>query len=821
MRQAGSGKYSDGLTITMANPIDTLKKIKGRSWSELKARSGQMFSAYSEQIGLSGKLPTDNDFQGSLDLKYFGGRAPNANYIHKRFHENAAKVFFKSLGDSEKAAERFKKYFGDESFSRIIEQAHKIVDGRFDLLGYKNLKFGDSFDWHFEPISGKHIPLRHWKQYDELDASETGDKKIVWELNRHQHFFTLGAAYWFTKEESYALAFVNQIESWMMQNPPGMGINWMSSLEVSFRAMSWIWAFNMFRSSRLVTPELFKKALKYLYVHGRHLEKYLSTYYSPNTHLTGEALGLYYLGTQLPFFNRAPHWRKLGSDILFNELERQILPDGVYFEQATWYQRYTADFYTQFFLLKNLSGDRADTASEEKLTERLQKIIDFLMYVTRPDGTTPLVGDDDGGRALPLGGARPDNFRDCLATAAVIFERPDYKFVAQKYAEETFWLLGDEGANKFKTINPKRPDHSSTAFPHGGYFIMRDGWAETDSYLLVDCGDLGGLSGGHSHADTLAIDLAVAGRTMLIDPGTYSYHESDDMRNYFRSTPAHNTLDINNRSSSEFGSKFSWGKTAKARLNSWISQDRFDFFEGSHDGYVRGIDNSAIHTRSILAIKNDYWIVRDYVDTLIRNDASLNFHFDAGTNPGIIYDSRSALVDEETGSTGIRLVTFGDKGDWDRRENWVSKCYGGKINAPYLRFSSTATGPQEFFTFMFPLEAGFEKPQVIETTLAAGRAFVIKYRGYNDIFVFTDGEQAVRTEFFDSDFRFLWARLSEGEDFPEEFVLVNGSTFLSKGREVIKNRGRLEYAIARRLGAKLNVRTNHEIFSLSLPQKSA
>ena len=108
--------------------------------------------------------------------------------------------------------------------------------------------------------------------------------------------------YWLTKDEVYAETFARHLESWMEQNPPEIGINWLSSLEISFRVMSWIWAFHFFKGAESFTPALFQKALKFLYLQGRHIEKYLSTYYSPNTHLTGEALGLYYLGTQFPFF---------------------------------------------------------------------------------------------------------------------------------------------------------------------------------------------------------------------------------------------------------------------------------------------------------------------------------------------------------------------------------------------------------------------------------------------------------------------------------------------------------------------------------------
>jgi hypothetical protein len=45
-------------------------------------------------------------------------------------------------------------------------------------------------------------------------------------------------------------------------------------------------------ASKQVTPKFMARLLVYLAAHGRHIEKYLSHYFSPNTHLTGEALGL-------------------------------------------------------------------------------------------------------------------------------------------------------------------------------------------------------------------------------------------------------------------------------------------------------------------------------------------------------------------------------------------------------------------------------------------------------------------------------------------------------------------------------------------------
>lgn len=805
----------------MSNPLETLKKLKGRSWEEIRTRGGQAFAVYTEQFGLSGKLPTDSELYSLIDKSQFGEKELTAENLLEKFYENSLNSFFPSFAEKEKTLELFRRFFGEKSARFFIENADRIVEGKFDLLGYLDLDFGTAVDWHLEPVSGKHSPLKHWKQFDELDAEETGDKKIIWELNRHQHFFTLGVAYWLTGDEQYAATFMRHLDSWMEQNPPGSGVNWSSSLEVALRSISWIWAFHFFRNSNSMTPELFQKSLKFLFLHGRHIEKYLSTYYSPNTHLTGEALGLYYLGTQFSFLERAEHWRKLGEDILFAELDRQILPDGVYFEQATYYQRYTADFYAHFLILNTLFDEKNPRHLEEVFVGKLQKIFDFLMYITRPDGTTPLIGDDDGGRILPLNRTRPDDFRGTLAVGTVLFDREDYKFVAGEIAEEIVWLFGLEGVLAFETMQAKIPEKKSVSFENGGYFIMRDGWTETDNYMLIDGGDLGKLTGGHSHADNLSINLSVGGRTVLVDSGTYTYHESPEMRDYFRSTVAHNTLTIDGQSSSEPGAKFNWKTKARTKVHSWLSKERFDFFEGSHDGYERLEESPAKHQRSILFLKNDYWIIRDFVETAGAHDYQLNFHYNIETNPVIEKANGGFCVtDTASDNTGLRLFTF-DNGGLESDRQPVSFLYGEKINAPFLKFISKGVGAQEFFTFLLPTGDGFQQPTVYETTVSGGRAFVIKYRDYLDLFVYSDGDAIIRSEFFNTNFRFSWARLSPGENLPEEFVMVGGTHFSIGNREIINYPHSLKFALARCWGNKVNVCTSESVFSVSLPRKKS
>jgi hypothetical protein len=227
-----------------------------------------------------------------------------------------------------------------------------------------------------------------------------------------------------------------------------------------------------------------------------------------------------------------------------------------------------------------------------------------------------------------------------------------------------------------------------------------------------------------------------------------------------------------------------------------------------------------MHTRSILFLKNDYWIVRDFVKTRGENSYQQNFHFSPETDPLVEASENGTHCVSEMpeDKVGLRLFTFGDNGNWQRKESWISTAYGKRVPAPLLRFVSRGAGAQEFFTFLLPTDSLSEAPEVFETPLDGGRAFVVNFRDYQDLLVFADaGEQMVRTEFFDTNFRFLWARLSEGEDLPEEYVLIGGTNFVLNGKEIINHRQRLEYATARRLGNHLNVRTSESIFSLTLP----
>ena len=68
----------------------------------------------------------------------------------------------------------------------------------------------------------------------------------------------------------------------------------------------------------------------------------------------------------------------------------------------------------------------------------------------------------------------------------------------------------------------------------------------------------------HAHADALSVEVRYAGVDILADPGTYCYHGEPAWRSYFRSTIAHNTVELGGRSQSSERGPFMWARHAQA-----------------------------------------------------------------------------------------------------------------------------------------------------------------------------------------------------------------------------------------------------------------
>lgn len=726
---------------------------------EIGVRVAQQVAILSERGGWSkqASLPSDEQLLSLLDPGFKSG----SDFLEK-LRRRTEPRFFSAFDLKASTLSEFRRRW-PEVEPQIVKAADQIAEGTFNLLGLRELKLGSQIDWHLEPLSGKRTPLVHWSQLNYLDAEVAGDKKVTWELNRHQYFLTLGRAYWLTGDERYAKVFVSHITSWMDQNPPKLGINWASSLEIAFRSISWLWALQFFRDSQSLNADVWLRMVKFLYLNASHLETYLSTYFSPNTHLTGEALGLFYIGLLLPEFRDAARWRDLGLEILESQLSRHVQPDGVYFEQSSYYHRYTTDFYIHLAVLLR----RNDMKLPEALEPKLELLLDHMMCLTRPDGTTPLFGDDDGGRLVMLDHRAANDFRSVLSTGAVLFNRTDYKFVAGEAAEETLWLLGLDGLSAFDELKSEEPAKESVAFGDGGYYVMRDGWSRTANYLLFDCGPHGWANCGHAHADALAIELAPGGRTVLVDPGTFTYTGGKELRDWFRGSTAHNTVTVDGESSSIPADTFSWKTTTSCERLAWFEHERFTYVSGRHNGYEQ-IAKPGTHTRSILFLKHDYWVLRDRLELSGKHQIDQWFHFDSAVSP-----------------KQLEIASFAENGAWRTEEGWVSHCYAERTPAPVRVFSATAEGEFEITTFLLPRPISTAVEQ-IEVT--GGRGFELRNEHVRDVVLIRDRAVGLaQTESIVSDFDCVWMRFVEDASTPKEMVLLGEGRLELAGGKIVES----------------------------------
>ncbi len=695
-------------TLEMQISRAKLKKLRGKSLREISVRSRQELAKIGERVFSSADEMNDNALLRRISPASRNGSAEGTTeLILERIRsfvsesKSPSQTFFPALCCRAEIVRVMDQRFPDER-KALIEKADRAIDGRFDLLGIRGVSFDNPIDWHLEPVSGKRTGLVHWSKIDYLDVNVAGDKKVTWELNRHSHFVTLGQVYWLTGDERYAESFVAQASSWMDANPPSRGVNWASSLEVAFRAIAWLWALHLLADSPKLTSRFTLRLLKQLAAHGRHINSYLSHYFSANTHLTGEALGLFYLGTALPEFREAAQWRNTGLKILLEQMPKHIRADGVYFEQSSYYQRYTADFFIHFLMLARASG----AALPAEVEERLALLLDHLTWITRPDGTSSLFGDDDGGRLITFAARESNDWRDTIATAAAIFNRADWKFVAGEAKVETLWLLGPAALKRYDEIEARSPAETSRAFTEGGYYIMRDGWSSDSSYVLIDCGPHGSSSCGHAHADALAFEFAANGKTWLIDPGTYTYTGDAQMRDLFRSTRAHNTVSVDDQSQSVPSGPFSWQHIAEATAKQFVSQADSDYFEGSHDGYER-LPDPVTHTRSLRFVKEDSGarlIVKDRFQAQEHHLYTIRYHFPAGCS--VEATGNQVIARSEDGAQ-LKIEVTGSATPSARIENgWVSTAYGRREQAPVAVFEATGTGEQEFFSLITTERAG-------------------------------------------------------------------------------------------------------------------
>ena len=228
-----------------------------------------------------------------------------------------------------------------------------------------------------------------------------------------------------------------------------------------------------------------------------------------------------------------------------------------------------------------------------------------------------------------------------------------------------------------------------------GYFVARNGRGD---HAVIDVGRHGYMNGGHAHADALAITLSIAGRPVLIDPGTATYTMDPALRDRMRATVSHNTVTLDGRSQSVPAGPFHWRTQAHAEIHGCHRDTAFDWIEASHNGYL-----PARHRRTLLRTRGDGWLIADDILDAARHAAAVSWHFDPHWEVEAVAPGTLRLMHTD-GATLWLLHDLGDlelfRGDERTGLGWSAPVYGTLVPIWSARITYDGVTPFTILTWI-------------------------------------------------------------------------------------------------------------------------
>lgn len=454
----------------------------------------------------------------------------------------------------------------------VLKDAHGMISsGTVTLLGTPteiDFRAGSSPQfWTHDPVSAQpwappgtfcfDVPYRH--------ATGKGDIKLTWERNRLQYLqpvSLLGAS-----DPTLAAFCISELRRWFAANPPYTGVNWCSGIEVAMRIAT----------VAFVTAQLQDRLIQqdrewlagFVATHATWLQRYPSLYSSANNHRTSEALGELLASKMLPELPGSLEMGIAACRALVESALTLFHDDGTGKEQSPTYAAFTIEMLSIACLAEpKLLVELAPTLA--KAARHLQSLMD-------QNGRLPRIGDDDEGRVIPTFSQPPDDYVAAVVHAvAALTGRPELCPPSSKPSTLT---------GLFPEINPQSFVISpSIEFPSGGYTVWRRRASERGILMVMDHGPLGFPPlNAHGHGDALSLWMNVDGEPVFMDAGTGLYHAGGELREFLRSSSAHNTVTINNTSQSCTAGNFNWRHAA----TSWKISAGPNLLVAAHDGYKR------------------------------------------------------------------------------------------------------------------------------------------------------------------------------------------------------------------------------------------
>lgn len=570
-----------------------------------------------------------------------------------------------------------------QPYDDILADAEHISEGRFEGLGVCITEPEAQFDWLRDYSSGKRWPNVPFNEIAFMEG-DGSDVKYVWELSRMYWIAWLGKAYWISNNGVWSREFMRLVDDWNTKNPINTGVNWAMPMEVAIRGFWLVMGYGMFAGAPNIPAAWWVDYLRLAWGHGAYLVNNLEYFSNLTNHYISNCFGLVALGALFAGSDEGDRWLREGVRRMTEELDHQVLGDGVHYERSIGYHRLVLEMY----LIALILAERAGAPFSEGARSTIERMAEFTRDYTPPAGTVPQLGDSDDGviMRLTLDQELYDH-RDTLALAAAIFGRADFMATAGGFSQAAWMMTGGEGFERTRSLNEKRP-LASRLYRDGGFAIMRS----SALHLVADVGEIG----LHGNNDTLSFTLHGASGAFIVDPGTYCYTRDAAARNELRGTAAHNAPAVDGAEIAEFDGlwRIKQDRTS-VKIIEWsdgnadrATAPRATILEAEHHAYDR-LPSGGVTVRRRWELEEKELRVRDTITGSGEHNVRVRF-----TVP-------SACSVTRVNENAVEIVT--DAGEGLRfecslplaiRDGWYSPSYGVAAAATLIEaeMALSATG---------------------------------------------------------------------------------------------------------------------------------
>jgi hypothetical protein len=590
------------------------------------------------------------------------------------------------------AAQRaeWRRILGSKYLERLETRRLAAASGTFSLLGARFSHEAASPDWHVDPITGFQWPRSvSFKAIDYLSASPGTDVKRVWELARLQWLLPCAQAHALWGREEDRAFVLSVLGSFRAANRPCHGVNWASTLEPALRLITLVHIRDLIAREALDTDPAVRELNQMIAEHWLFVASFVEYTAVRGNHYFGDLAAIVVGAAALASTRFAQAALAVAAALLEREICLQFDSDGVQQEASISYHR----FMVELAFLGLLATERGGLVRRRLAKERLERAAWYALAYTRPDGSVPLLGDNDDARAAAA--ADDSSGHTYLADLVGALGNQNAAQRDDAGASSVLWYFGPTAVRSTPAGSPSLVTGDSVAFHRSGYFVLRN--ARRD-HVFVDVASVGLAGrGGHGHNDCLSFEVMLDGQWIIAEGGCSGYTNDPARRLKERGTALHNTPVVDELEQNDLVGLWFVREHTHPKVFSWTNGSDVTVIAGGHDGYV---SRAGVLVQRTLALEHGAHrlLVKDVFTSTAGEAARIEEGFLLA--PGLEVkqlDGASLTVERGGRRFAITASSSTGVGEAQLQDVEIGLCYGTRARASRLVFAHSHGGPQSEF----------------------------------------------------------------------------------------------------------------------------